>query len=183
MRFAHATAVSLAFGWLVAACRYGPARAFTSEPSEGQSFRIEDIYKHFNGPESGIIVRLDNLLSVMGLSINRFPEPDTARNHYRLRTLAQTPQFVVVHITDTTDLEATLKLYTANSTENQTSAHYVVAKSTEADTDQMLIRVWSARSDIDLATVPWVAKRWTSSLGADFPARPFTGPPHTTFES
>lgn len=130
--------MTLAVGWLVSTCCYGPARA---GPSEERSLRVEDIYDHFDGPESGIKVHRENLLSVMGYSVNRFPEPDTARNHYRPRTLAQRVQFLVVHITDVTDLEATLKLFTTNSTENQSSAHYVVAKSSEADTDQMLIRV------------------------------------------
>lgn len=140
MRFTRETAVAVAIGWLVAACCYGPAHAVPSKSSEEPSFPIEDIYD-FNGPESGIKVHHRNLLSVNGFSVNRFPEPDTARNHYKPRGIVNSVKFLVMHITDNTDLENTLKLFTTNSTNNQTSAHYVVAKPTEADTDQMLIRV------------------------------------------
>lgn len=173
MRFARPTAVTLAVGWLMAACRYGPARAVPSKPSEGRSFRIEDVYRHFRGPESGIMVRRENLLSVMGYSVDRFPEPDAARNHYRPRTCFERVRFLVVHITDNADLEDTLRLYTANGTGNQMSAHYVVAKSTEADTDQMLIRVWWARGDADSATVPrGLSRQGPFAAGLTFESQP-----------
>lgn len=106
-----------------------------------KSVPIEEIYSHFSGVRSGIMVYEEDLRPVRGYAIDPFRRPNTDRNHFRKRRTSQKIKFLVLHLTESFSSEPAVKLFTENTTHKQTSAHYVIVKPNEADEHKQLLRV------------------------------------------
>uniref|UniRef100_A0AC34F3F5 N-acetylmuramoyl-L-alanine amidase domain-containing protein n=1 Tax=Panagrolaimus sp. ES5 TaxID=591445 RepID=A0AC34F3F5_9BILA len=87
---------------------------------------ITDAYPGVFSPDPEIEVTSVNIHGVSGFAINPFPANESNRNHYDSRK-GKTIKYLIMHFTEE-NFTRTVNIFTNNSRDNPTSAHYVITQ-------------------------------------------------------
>uniref|UniRef100_A0A914YJJ4 N-acetylmuramoyl-L-alanine amidase n=1 Tax=Panagrolaimus superbus TaxID=310955 RepID=A0A914YJJ4_9BILA len=105
-------------------CLFLLLTAFFLAPSN--AIPITDAYPGVFSPDPEIDVSSVNIHGVLGYAINPFPANESNRNHYDSRKGSKI-KYLIMHFTEE-NFTRTINIFTNNSRDNPTSAHYVITQ-------------------------------------------------------